>query len=99
MHKEEALRFLVTLAEVDVYKLVAGRPGDLPNLLFDLGRWLDLEEDEPLRAELARVGDDPSILQKIIDEVRGLLSAVADGKEHRIEYQAGSVVLHGSRLA
>jgi hypothetical protein len=85
MPKEDAIRFLVDLGDVDVRKLLAGRPGDLPSFLFDLQRWLNLEEDEPLRAELADAAKRPQVLQEIINEVRELLAAVADGKEHRID--------------
>ncbi len=98
MPREEIVPWLVGFAGTDVERLKQGRPGDLPNLVYDLRRWLDLEPDEPLNAEVASLDKDPAALQKLIARLGELLEAVADRRRFEIRYKAGSVILDAGRL-
>ena len=98
MRKEQAIRWLVELCGTSVQTLLGGRPGDLPNLIFDMRQWLGLEDTEPLNRELRRIERSHNELQAIIDELGKLVDAVADRKKVRISYQAGGVILDASRL-
>ena len=98
MNRLQALRWLVEFGRTDLKALAAGRPGDLPNLFYDLRRWLELEEDEPLNRIVRRLEKEPAAMQSIIDELRNLLEAIADRQRFKIEYKAGSVILDAARL-
>lgn len=94
-----ALEWLVGFATLDVNALVHGRPGDLPNVLYDLKRWLDLEPGEPLNEEINRLEKDPRKLPALIKEVAGLMDALAERREFSTKYKAGKVYLRADRLA
>jgi len=94
-----ALEWLVRFATTDVSALVHGRPGDLPNLLYDLRRWLDLEQSEPLSEEVNRLEKEPLKLTSLVKEVAGLMNAIAGRREFSARYKGGQVVLHADRLA
>jgi hypothetical protein len=94
-----ALEWLVGFATLDVNALVHGRPGDLPNVLYDLKRWLDLEPGEPLNEEINRFEKEPLKLPALIKEVAGLMDALAERREFSAKYKAGKVYLHADRLA
>ena len=98
MRGEDSLRWLVEFGGTNVQALKGGRPGDLPNLIFDLRRWLDLEEDEPLNVEVRKLERNPDGLREIVDAVSRLLGAVADRRKFETAYQAGGVILDGSKL-
>ena len=98
MKKERILAWLVDLSRVNADSLAKGRPGDLPNLIYELRQWLDLEPDEPLSAEVADLEKKPARLQAIIDRVAGLLGAVADRKTFRTDYSGGGVILNVGKL-
>lgn len=98
MKKERVLPWLVELSRVDAAALAKGRPGDLPNLIYELRQWLDLEPDEPLNAEVTDLEKNPARLQAIIDRVEELLGAVADRKSFRADYSGGSVILDAGKL-
>jgi ribosomal protein S27AE len=96
---KEGLRWLVqTLLTTDVGALHAGRPGDLPNLVYDMRRWLDLEQAEPASRELRQIQRQPQKLREIVDVVARLFEAVADGKRFRVSYERGSATLDASKL-
>lgn len=94
-----ALEWLVRFASLDVETLIRGRPGDLPNFLYDLKRWLDLEPTEPLNGEVDRLAKEPSKLVSLVKKVAGLLTALAERREFSASYERGKVILHADRLA
>jgi len=94
-----ALEWLVGFATLDVDALVHGRPGDLPNVLYDLRRWLDLEPGEPLNEAVNHLEKEPLKLTGLVKEVAGLMNALAERREFSARYKSGRVVLHADRLA
>jgi hypothetical protein len=96
--RQEIIAWLVRFAQTDVETLRRGRPGDLPNLVYDLRRWLDLEPEEPLNAEVAALEKNVAHLQKVVASLGELLEAVADRRRFEIRYKAGSLILDASRL-
>jgi hypothetical protein len=98
MPKGEIIPWLVGFAATSLQDLEHQRPGDLPNLVYDLRRWLDLEPDEPLNAEVAALERGAVRVQKLASCVRQLLEAVADHRRFEIRYKAGSVILDAARL-
>jgi hypothetical protein len=98
MPREQIVPWLVEFAATDAERLQQGRPGDLPNLVFDLRRWLDLEPDEPLNADVVALERDAVRVQKLAASVGELLEAVADRRQFEIRYKAGSVILDAGRL-
>src|SRR5260370_35723055 len=92
MSKERIIPWLVEFSRTNAAALAKGRPGDLPNFIYELRQWLDLEADEPLSAE-----DDgranPQRLQNIIGTPASLIAAIADRKTFQIEYAGGKVIL------
>jgi len=98
MPRGEIVQWLVGFALLDAQRLEQGRPGDLLNLVYDLRRWLDLEPDEPLNAEVAALERDALRVRKLADSLRQLLEAVADRQRFEIRYKAGSVILDAARL-
>lgn len=98
MPREEIIPWLVNFAGTDVERLRQGRPGDLPNLVYDLRRWLDLEPDEPLNADVAVLDKDPGRIQELAAKLGELLEAIADRRRFEICYKAGAVILDASRL-
>jgi len=94
-----ALEWLVRFATLDVDALVHGRPGDLPNVLYDLKRWLDLEPGEPLNEGVNRLEKAPLKLVPLVKEVAGLMDAIAERREFSAKYKAGKVLLRADRLA
>jgi hypothetical protein len=98
MPRGEIVPWLVGFAATDAQRLEQGRPGDLPNMVYDLRRWMDLEPDEPLNAEVAALERDPALVQKLAASVSELLEAVADRRRFEIHYKAGSVILDAGRL-
>jgi hypothetical protein len=98
MEKSHALPWLVQFSTTDAMALIRGRPGDLPNLIYELRQWLDLESDEPLNKEVHALQKAPAQLQTVIDKVAGLLQAVADRKRFQIGYAGGSIILDAAKL-
>jgi hypothetical protein len=89
MPRQEIVSWLVGFAASDAERLKQGRPGDLPNLVYDLRRWLDLEPDEPLNAEVVALERDAARVQRLAASVRELLEAVADRRRFEIRYRGG----------
>ncbi len=98
MRKDRIIRWLVEFARIDAAALAHGRPGDLPNLLYELRQWLDLEPGEPLNSEVDRLAKNPARLQALIDAVSALVEAVADRTRFEAAYGAGKVILDAGRL-
>lgn len=98
MSKARVLPWLVAFSKTDATVLSRGRPGDLPNLIYEMRQWLDLEPDEPLNKEVRGLEKDPTYLQAVIDRVAELFDAVADRKRFQTEYAGGSVILDSGRL-
>ncbi len=98
MEKDKILPWLVQFAQLDVEALASGRPGDLPNLLYDLSRWLDLSPDEPQAKEVAELAHNLERLQQLVDRIAELLGAVADRKRFETRYQGGKVILEADKL-
>lgn len=96
--RKQVLPWLVELSRVNAASPAKGRPGDLPNLIYELRQWLDLEPDEPLNAEVSDLEKRPAQLQTIINRVAELLGAVADQKSFRADYSGGSVILDAGKL-
>jgi CGNR zinc finger len=98
MKKERVLPWLVELSRVNAVSLAKGRPGDLPNLIYELRQWLELEPDEPLNAEVSGLEQKHARLQAMINRVAELLGAIADRKCFHADYSGGSVILNAGRL-
>lgn len=98
MPKARVLAWLVQFAQTDVASLQGGPPGDLPNLIYELRQWLDLEPDEPLSRSVPELEAQPARLQPLVDRMAQLLEAVADGRRFEASYSGGSVILEAGRL-
>lgn len=98
MPREQIVPWLVGFAATDAHRLEQGRPGDLPNLVYDLRRWMDLEPNEPLNGDVAGLERDAARVLELAASVRELLEAVADRRRFEISYRAGSVILDASKL-
>jgi hypothetical protein len=98
MNKTRVLRWLVDFARTDAMALLKGRPGDLPNLLYEMRQWLDLEPDEPLTKEVRALEKEPARIQSVVDHVAELVGAVADRKRFKTTYDRGSVILDAAKL-
>jgi len=75
MSHEEALRFVVKLANTDIDELIKtpDDPSGIPTILYELSRYLGLEKGERLKAR----NDD---LKKVIADIKRILDAVAEGR-------------------
>ncbi|HEY2106442.1 MAG TPA: CGNR zinc finger domain-containing protein [Candidatus Binataceae bacterium] len=98
MRKERIIAWLVDFSQTDAAALAGGRPGDLPNLVYELRQWLDLEPDEPLNVEVGRLEKNPARLQPIINALGSLVEAVADRKRFQTAYGGGKVILDAGKL-
>ncbi|MBF6567736.1 MAG: CGNR zinc finger domain-containing protein [Candidatus Binataceae bacterium] len=98
MGKQRILAWLVDFSRIAAASLTKGRPGDLPNLIYELRQWLDLEPDEPLNKAVRDLEKAPARLQAIVDRVAELLGAVADRKRFRMDYSGGGVILDAGKL-
>jgi len=98
MAKKDILPWLVQFARTDVRELAAGPPGDIPNLVYRLRSWLDLEPDEPLSAEVQKLEGNVSQIGRLIAAMRGLLQTVADRTRFEVRYRQGGVILDSSKL-
>jgi hypothetical protein len=98
MDKRRILRWLVDFSGTNVLALTRGRPGDLPNLIYEIRQWLDLEPDEPLNREVSALEKQPVRLQGVIDKVAELVDAIADRKRFQAGYIQGSVILDAAKL-
>lgn len=98
MPRHRILPWLVDFSRNHAVLLTKGRPGDLPNLVYELRQWLDIEPDEPLNAQIHALEKSPARLQRIIDHVADLLGAVADRKKFQAPYSGGSVILDAGKL-
>jgi hypothetical protein len=97
MTRERIIPWLVEFSRTDAAALAQGRPGDLPNLIYELRQWLDLEPDEPLSAEVNRLSN-PQRLQNIIGAVAALIEAIADRRTFQMQYAGGKVILDAGKL-
>jgi hypothetical protein len=97
MTRERIIPWLVEFSRTDAAALAQGRPGDLPNLIYELRQWLDLEPDEPLSAEVDRLAN-PQRLQNIIGTLASLIEAIADRKTFQMQYAGGKVILDAGKL-
>ena len=97
MSKERIIPWLVEFSRIDAAALAKGRPGDLPNLIYELRQWLDLEPDEPLTTEVDRLAN-PQRLQNIIGTLASLIEAIADRKTFQMQYAGGKVILDAGKL-
>jgi hypothetical protein len=99
MEAEESVRWLLSFSNLNPGSLTAGRPGDLPNLLYDLRRYLQVEPgDEKVEEELTRAESDPRRLEETVRIVRNLLNSVADKIPFRYRYGAGELVFDANKL-
>src|SRR5690242_1163171 len=81
MKIDEALKFLVRLANTDVDDLKSrlDDPDGLPTILYLLRRYLDVSEEAQLRSGLDAVRSRPDKLKRAITDVRRLLAAALEG--------------------
>jgi hypothetical protein len=93
----ECLPWLTNFAHVDLENLVSGRPGDLPNLLFEIRRYLDVEPGGRLDRDLKNVGKNPAALRPALEVARTLVDAVADRKQVDLPFETGRVRLDATR--
>lgn len=99
MSREESVRWLVNLTKVKPGEMAASRPGDLPNLLFDLRRFLEIDSgDKAVEAALARARTDPLTLQPVIALVSEMLACTADRSPFRYAYHGGVLVFDAGRF-
>jgi CGNR zinc finger len=88
MKIEEALRFLVKLAntKIDELKKAPDDPGGLPTLLYLLRRYLDVTGEGELKSALAKASNRPDDLKKSISDVKKLLDAAVEGSPGDTEF-------------
>ena len=88
MKIEEALRFLVKLANTDIdeQKKIRDDPGGLPTTLYLLRRYLDVTGEGELKAALDKATNRPDDLKKLVTDVRRLLDAVVEGRLDDTEF-------------
>lgn len=99
MESEESIRWLLSFSKLNPEAFAAGRPGDLPNLLYDLRRYLQVEAgDEKVEEELACAKESPQRLEATIVVVRNLLNNVADKVPFRYRYSGGELVFDAKKL-
>jgi hypothetical protein len=99
MESQESIRWLLSFSKLNREVFTAGRPGDLPNLLYDLRRYLQVEPgDEKVEEELARAQSNPQRLEEAIGVVRDLLNSVADKIPFRYRYRGGELVFDANKL-
>lgn len=99
MKSEESIRWLLSFSKLNPTSLLTGRPGDLPNLLYDLRRYLQVEPgDEKVEEELTRAEGDPGRLEETLRVVRNLLNSVADKVPFRYRYGEGELVFDANKL-
>jgi hypothetical protein len=99
MKCEESIRWLLAFSKLDLPSLTAGRPGDLPNLLYDLRRYLQVEPgDEKVEEELTHAERDPTRLEETLHIVSDLLNAVADRVPFRYRYRGGELAFDSNKL-
>lgn len=98
MSRKNILPWLVEFARTDVNELAAGPPGDIPNLIYKLRTWLDLEPDEPLNADVRKLERDLLRVAPLITTLRQLLETIADRGRFKVRYQRGAVILDSAKL-
>jgi predicted RNA-binding Zn ribbon-like protein len=78
---EEALKFLVRLAntEIDELKRTPDDPAGLPTTLYQLRRYLDVTGEGKLNSAIDKARDRPNDLKKLIAAVKKLLTAAISG--------------------
>ncbi len=95
---EEGLRWLIALSSVDLTKLARGRPGDVPNLVYDLERWFGTSHDPNLVGRIRGLLRRPKLLQRLVSELSALVTAVADRGKYSYRYSDGYVEVDAGRL-
>lgn len=97
MKWKEAVEFLIRLVRItDPAKL---RVGDLLNVIDDLRRFLEIEEEGRLAREIERLKQEPKRLTDTIDDVRAVVEAAAEHREVKFPLQGSrQLVFRGDRL-
>jgi hypothetical protein len=98
IRSEESLNWLIAVASLDPRKLGSGRPGDLPNLVYDLERWFGTSDDAKLVGQIRNLLRRPALLQHLVRELSALVAAVADRGKHVYRYSDGHVEIDAGRL-
>lgn len=91
MKWNEALRFLVTLANSDVQELAAiDNPGIVSTLLYDLRRYLNISGEGELARTIVRAEKgELAVLERPIKEARNLLDNVTAGRFDKCRFDLG----------
>jgi hypothetical protein len=89
MDLEEALRFLVRLAnaEIDEFKRTPDDPEGLPAILYGLRRYFDVSGEGEIKRALEKARDRPDNLKQAIADLKSLLDAVVEGKLESTEFK------------
>jgi hypothetical protein len=98
INTEADLKWLIALTTLDLRELAKGRPGDLPNLVYDLEKWLGVYDDPKLSGQIHKLLRRPALLQPLIDQTSALAAAVADRRKYSYRYSDGEVEIDAGRL-
>lgn len=95
---EAHLKWLIALTTLDLKELAKGRPGDLPNVVYDLEKWLGVYDDPKLAGQIRKLLRQPRLLQPLINETSALVASVADRRKFSYRYSDGEVEIDAGRL-
>jgi hypothetical protein len=97
-HDDEGLKWLIALASLDPRKLGKGRPGDVPNLVYELERWFGTSDHPKLVGQIRNLLRRRALLRRLVRELSALIAAVADRDKHVYRYSDGHVEIDAGRL-
>jgi hypothetical protein len=97
MSEAEAVEFLVALARIDLERLKSGPPGDLPNLLYGLRRYLDVEAGGRMDSELRKTAKKAELLGPVIQRAREIVESVAERRRGTFRFGEGKIVLDATK--
>jgi hypothetical protein len=104
LRRRQAIKFLIHLSQRDLQELFADdRPGDLLNVCVDLCRWgfyRGMRPRESRGEDVAAIfRTNPELLGTLIENLRHLLTTVADGGTYRFDFVPGAGVIFDAGLA
>ncbi len=95
---EADLKWLIELTTLNLKELLRGRPGDIPNLVYDLERWLGVYDDPKLAGQIRKLLRRPALFRPLIEKTSALVASVADRRKFSYRYSDGEVEIDASRL-
>lgn len=98
IRNEEGLKWLIALTSLDPRELPKSRPGDLPNLVYDLKRWFGASGDPKLSGQIRGLLQRATLLKRLVSELSALVAAVADRGKYVYRYSDGHVEIDAGRV-